>query len=410
VRNQCARQPTLQETERRLDGEKRPPCPHYPACYGCPFIHLPYPQQLAKKRDRVAQAFAAYPTLEGVEVPLTLASPRRFGYRTRVKLTVRRVEGKVLIGLYRPESHQVADISDCPVHPRQVNEVVQFLKLAIERLGIIPYDEARDTGQLRYLDLRYSFWQRKVLLTLVTRHMDFPQLRDLVRQLERRFPFLGGVVQNINDKPGNVIWGERFHPLRGRDSLIERIGHLHLASPVDTFTQVNPPVARKLYDTVLQWAELTGEEIAVDLYCGIGPIALYLASRAKLVVGIDENVRAVNTAKENARRNGYHNCRFFAGDAAEKVKEVVTTLSRLDLCVVNPPRKGLSPEAFSTINAIKWPKLVYVSCDPVTLARDLDRFCQAGYTLRRVQPLDMFPQTEQVETIALLTAGERGGP
>ncbi|MEW6298227.1 MAG: 23S rRNA (uracil(1939)-C(5))-methyltransferase RlmD, partial [Thermodesulfobacteriota bacterium] len=399
-----------QETERQLDGERRPPCPHSPACYGCPLIRLPYPQQLAEKRGRVAQAFAAYPTLQQVDVPPTLASPRRFGYRTRVKLAVRRVEGKVLIGLYIPESHQVADISGCPVHPRQINEVVQFLKQAIDRLGIIPYDEARDTGQLRYIDLRYSFWQRKVLLTLVTRHMDFPQIRDLVRQLERRFPFLGGIVQNINDKPGNVIWGERFHPIRGRDSVIERVGHLLLDSPVDTFTQVNPPVARKLYETVLEWAGLTGEEIAVDLYCGIGPIALYLASRAKLVVGIDENVRAVNTAKENARRNGYHNCRFFAGDAAEKVKEVVATLSHIDLCVVNPPRKGLSPEAFGTLGAMRPPRLVYVSCDPATLARDLDRFCQGGYTLRRVQPLDMFPQTDQVETVALLTTGEGGRP
>ncbi|MCS6927516.1 MAG: 23S rRNA (uracil(1939)-C(5))-methyltransferase RlmD, partial [Candidatus Binatia bacterium] len=185
------------------------------------------------------------------------------------------------------------------------------------------------------------------------------------------------------------------------------IGHLQLAFPVDTFMQVNPPVAHRLYKTVLEWAELTGEEIALDLYCGTGPIALYLAGRAKLVVGIDENIRAVNTAKENARRNGYHNCRFFAGDVAEKIKEVSAPLSRLDLCVVNPPRKGLSPEAFTTLNAMKIPRVIYVSCDPETLARDLDRLCQGGYTLRRVQPLDMFPQTEQVETVALLTGGER---
>jgi 23S rRNA (uracil1939-C5)-methyltransferase len=319
-----------------------------------------------------------------------------------VKLAVRRLGGKVLIGLYRPESHQVVDISACPAHPPQINQIVQFLKQAIDQLDIVPYDETRGTGQLRYIDLRYSFWQRQALLTLVTRHMDFPQMRELVRQLERRFPFLVGIVQNINDKPGNAIWGERFHPIRGRDSLLERIGPFRLHSPVDTFTQVNPPVARKLYETVIEWAGLTGEEIALDLYCGIGPIALYLASHAKLVVGIDENVRAINTAKENARRNGYHNCRFFAGDAAEKLKEVAATLSRIDVGVVNPPRKGLSPEAFATVQAIRPPRLLYVSCEPMTLARDLEQFCQGGYTLSRVQPLDMFPLTDQVETVALL--------
>jgi 23S rRNA (uracil1939-C5)-methyltransferase len=389
-------------TTRPPHREARPPCPHYPACYGCPFIQFPYHQQLEKKRERVVAALAAYPTLSHIDVPLPLASPRQFGYRSRVKLAVRRLEGKVLIGLYRPESHQVVDISACPVHPPQINQIIQFLKQAIERLEIVPYDETRGTGQLRYLDLRYSFWQRQALLTLVTRHMDFPQMRELVHQLERRFPFLVGIVQNINDKPGNAIWGERFHPLRGRDSLLERIGPFRLHSPVDTFTQVNPPVARKLYETVVEWAGLTGEEIALDLYCGIGPIALYLASRAKLVVGIDENIRAINTAKENARRNGYHNCRFFAGDAAEKLKEVAATLSRIDVGVVNPPRKGLSPEAYAVMQAIRPPRLLYVSCEPTTLARDLDRLCQDEYTLSRVQPLDMFPLTDQVETVALL--------
>ncbi len=389
-------------TKRPPSREPRPPCPHYPACYGCPFIQFPYRQQLEKKRERVAVALSAYPALSNIDVPLPLASPRQFGYRSRVKLAVRRLGGKVLIGLYRPESHQVVDISACPAHPPQINQIVQFLKQAIDQLDIVPYDETRGTGQLRYIDLRYSFWQRQALLTLVTRHMDFPQMRELVRQLERRFPFLVGIVQNINDKPGNAIWGERFHPIRGRDSLLERIGPFRLHSPVDTFTQVNPPVARKLYETVIEWAGLTGEEIALDLYCGIGPIALYLASHAKLVVGIDENVRAINTAKENARRNGYHNCRFFAGDAAEKLKEVAATLSRIDVGVVNPPRKGLSPEAFATVQAIRPPRLLYVSCEPMTLARDLEQFCQGGYTLSRVQPLDMFPLTDQVETVALL--------
>jgi len=386
--------------------ERRPHCPHYPACHGCPFVRFPYRQQLDKKRGSVVNALAASPALATLDVPPLIPSPWQFGYRTRVKLAVRRLGSKVLIGLYVPETHQVVDISACPVHPEPINRIVQFLKQAIERLEIVPYDEVHDTGQLRYIDVRYSLWQHQVLLTLVTRHMDFPQARELTRELERRFPFISGIVQNINDKPGNVIWGERFHPLRGRDSLLERIGHLTFHIPVNAFAQENPPVARKLYEMVLEWARLHGEEIALDLYCGIGPIALYLASRARLVVGIDDNVSAVNTAKENARRNGYHNSRFFAGDAAEKLRETATTLARIDLIVVNPPRKGLNPEALAALVAVNVPRLLYVSCDPLTLARDLDRLSKEGYVTRRVQPFDMLPQTDQVETVALL---ERSG-
>ncbi len=382
---------------------QRHPCPHFPACHGCPYSQYPYLQQLEKKRARVVEALAEYSSLQPIAIPPLVPSPRQFGYRTRVKLVVRRVGGRPVIGLYRPETHQVIDASACAVHPRQVNSVVQFLVEAIERLGITPYDEERDTGQLRYLDIRYSLWSHQVLLTLVTRHMHFPQVRELVQELERRFPFLSGVIQNIHDKPGNVIWGERFHPLRGRDSLLEKFGPLRLSIPISAFAQANPPVALRLYETVRDWAELQGDEIALDLYCGIGPIALHLAGKAKLVIGIDDNVGAINTAKENARRNGYNNTRFFAGDAAEKLRDTMSQLGQIGLVVVNPPRKGLSPEAFAAVGAVKAPKLMYVSCDPVTLARDLDRFAQAGYFARRLQSFDMFPQTDQVETVVALT-------
>ena len=366
-------------------------------------MQFPYLQQLDKKRARVSEALLRYATLQALEIPPIVPSPRQFGYRTRVKLAVRKVGGKPLIGLYLPETHKVTDASACPVHPRPVNRIVEFLKEAIERLNIMPYDEERDTGLLRYIDIRYSMWSHKALLTLVTRHMHFPQVRELIRELDRRFPFLSGIVQNIHDKPGNVIWGDRFYPLRGRDSLIEKFGPLHLSIPVSAFAQANPPVATKLYELVVRWAQLSGEEIALDLYCGIGPIALHLAGGARLVVGIDDNPGAINVAKENARRNGYHNTRFFSGDAAEKLQETTTNLARIDLIVVNPPRKGLTSNAFTAVLAARASRLIYVSCEPTTLARDLDRFVQEGYIVQRVQPFDMFPQTDQVETVALLT-------
>lgn len=397
--------PRREQPSRPVSSARRPPCPHYPDCHGCPFIGIPYEQQLDKKQAQVAAAFADYASLRSVSIPTPVASPYRFGYRTRVKLAVQRIKGKPVIGLYRPESHRVIDASACPVHPRPVNALVRTLKQLIETLGITPYDERHDIGQLRYLDIRYSFWQRRLLLTLVTRHMDFPQVRDLTRELRRHCPQLLGVVQNINDTPGregNSIWGHRFHPLRGRDSLIERMGHLQLHSPADAFTQINPPVADQLYQTVLEWVELSKERIALDLYCGTGPIALYLAGQASLVIGIDDNTRAIRVAKENARRNGYHNTRFFAGDAARQLRQTASQLARVDCIVVNPPRAGLSSHAFTALEAVAAPRLAYVSCEPLSLARDLDHLGQAGYRVAKVQPFDMFPQTDKVETLVLL--------
>ena len=355
-----------------------------------------------RKQGSVQEAFAQYPSLSHVNVPLPVESPKKFGYRSRVKLAVRGTKRDPKIGLYIPDSHDVFDVSQCPVHPREINHIVNFLKKEIQLLKIAPYDERRDIGQLRYLDLRYSFWQKKVLLMLVTRHMHFPEIQDLTRALERRFPFLAGVIQNINDEPGNSIWGKRFRPLRGRDSLLEQIGHVRVSVPIDTFSQVNPPIARRIYETIVRWTDLTGEEFVLDLYTGTGPIALYFASRAKLVAGIEENRRAVSVAKENARRNGYNNTRFFFGDVAEQTRAVALKLPQFDVICLNPPRKGLTSGSFNSIVEIGAKTLVYVSCSPRTLARDLDKFCASGYGVVRAQSFDMFPQTDQVETAMLL--------
>lgn len=389
----------------RFSGDYVPPCPHYPDCFGCSYVNLPYPQQLARKRERVAQALANYPALAALEVPPVVRSPQRLGYRARVKLVTRRSGRHLLAGLYAPQSHHVADISSCPVHPAAVNRVVQYLKGQMEKLGIVPYDEVADRGDLRYLDIRYSLWRRDLLLTLVTRHDRFPQGRELARALQRRFSFVVGVVQNINEEPGNVIWGKKFQPLAGRDWIMERVGFLKLRFAAGVFSQVNPPVAAKLYETVFRLAGLSGQETVLDLYCGVGPISLYLAGAARLVWGVDENDLSISAAKQNARINGIHTCRFFTGDVVEKITEARRTLPRIDRVVLNPTRKGVEPEAMKALLTLQAPRILYVSCDPGTLARDLDRLAGAGYRPLQAQPFDMFPQTEEVETVALLERG-----
>jgi 23S rRNA (uracil1939-C5)-methyltransferase len=377
-------------------------CPHYPHCIGCPLINVPYPEQLLRKQELVSEALAAYPSLVHVAVPAVAASPHRLGYRARVKLVVRSTSGEIATGLYVPGSHRVIDISSCPVHPRPVNQVIRHLKRKILELGIVPYDERNDSGQLRYLDFRYSFARRELSVTLVTRHRDFSQGAALARSLSRKFSFVSGVIQNINEQRGNVIWGDRYCLLTGRDTLLEQIGSLRLGFPPGVFSQANPATAKKLYDMVAEMPALSGRETVLDLYCGVGPISIWLAGTAQLVWGIDESSLSTDTAKQNARRNGVSNCRFLAGDVAERTAELNKSLGQIDLIALNPPRKGVQPAALEALLAVNAPKIIYVSCEPKSLARDLDKLVHHGYSIGRLQPFDMFPQTEQVETVVLL--------
>jgi 23S rRNA (uracil1939-C5)-methyltransferase len=381
----------------------RPPCPHYPHCVGCPLIDVPYPEQLVHKRATVLESFARYPSLMVTEVPPVAPASERLGYRTRVKLVVRRNRDQVVLGLYIPNSHRVIDITACPVHPRAVNQAAQYLKKKILELGIRPYDERDDSGDLRYVDFRFSVARQELSVTLVTRHSSFPAGSQLARALLKRFPFVSGVNQNVNEARGNVIWGPDFRTLAGRETLMDRIGDVKLVFPPGVFAQANPATARKLYETVCHFAALTGRETVLDLYCGVGPISLYLASSARQVWSVDDSELAVNTAKQNARRNGRGNCRFHAGDVASMATKLKNDVGHIDLVVVNPPRKGVQPAAIKAIVEFGAPKIIYVSCEPTTLARDLDRLITAGYRIERLALFDMFPQTEQVESVVLLT-------
>ena len=331
-----------------------------------------------------------------------MPSPQRLGYRARVKLVVRRNRDQVAMGLYVPQSHRVIDISSCPVHPRQVNRLVHYLKAKLLELGIAPYDERDDSGELRYVDFRYSAARSELSVTLVTRHSSLPHGTLLARSMLQRFPFVTGVIQNVNEERGNVIWGSRFATLGGRDTIMERVGDLKLVFPPGAFSQANPFTARKLYEAVGEMAALKGAETFLDLYCGVGPISLYLAPLARQVWGIDDSELSINTAKQNARRNGRGNCRFIAGDVAEAANQLKQNVPQVDLIVLNPPRKGVQPAAMAAVLEIAASKMIYVSCDPNSLARDLDRLA-AGYDIAELRLFDMFPQTKEVESVALLT-------
>ncbi len=377
------------------------PCPHFPNCVGCALIGKPYGEQLRAKQQRVVDAMARFPGLATLPIEAVVGSPRAFGYRNQAKLVARRARRGLLLGLYRPGSHQVVDIRQCPTHHPLINGVLAAVAAVLDRYNIPTYDERTHTGSLRYVVVRVSNWAKNAQVILVTRDQVLPRRRELVGGLSR-VRGVASVVHNVNPDPGNVIFGPTFLPLTREATLIERVGSLKLKTHAGAFLQANIPVARKLYEHALQWAAPAADETAVDLYCGVGAMAFCLATAAKLVVGIEASPIAVTDAKANVRLNGFHNVRFHCGEVGKLLPELSQRLPRLDVVTLNPPRKGVDTPTRAAIVACAPARLAYISCDPDSLGRDLDWFAAHGYRTTRVQPFDLLPQTDQVECVAWL--------
>lgn len=383
--------------------DRAAPCPHFPNCVGCPLIGHPYGEQMRRKQQRVLEAFRAYPGLAGLDVGAVVGSPHAFGYRNQAKLVARRDRHGLRLGVYRPGSHQVVDIRRCPVHHPLIARSLEAVAAAVERFGIPIYDERTHAGTLRYVVVRVSNWTKRAQIILVTRDRVLPRARELVRTLQR-VRGVASVIQNINAAPGNVILGREFIALTRETALIERVGFLKLKTHAGAFLQANIAVARKLYDQALRWAAPTEHDICVDLYCGVGALTFYLATAAQHVAGVEESPIAVADAKENIRLNGFHNVRFSCGDATEALPDIAARLGRVDVLTLNPPRQGTNEMTRAAIVACTPKRIVYVSCDPTTLARDLEWFAAHGYPARQVQPFDLLPQTDHVECVAMLEA------
>ncbi|HEX5066635.1 MAG TPA: 23S rRNA (uracil(1939)-C(5))-methyltransferase RlmD [Myxococcota bacterium] len=379
--------------------EPRIPCPHFPDCVGCPWVAAPYPEQLARKEARVRDALGRHASLSRVaQLPLRPA-PRPFGYRQTVKLVARRGREGLRLGVYRPGTHDVADIRRCAAHHPAANETLAPLVSILERLRIPTYDEQRRTGWLRYVIVRVGA-ERRVQIVLVVRELGHAAERELVRALAG-LRGVAGVVLNVNDDPGNALFGERFAVASGEAALVDEVGELALRSSAGSFVQANPPAARRAYETVLRLADPKPGMRALDLYCGVGAISLLLARAGAAVTGVEESPRAVRDARANARENGVAEVRFEEGDAAQALARFTREGLRPDLITLNPPRRGAAPEVREAIAQLAPQRIVYLSCDPDTLARDLDDLAQRGFAARSVEPFDFLPHTEHVETVAV---------
>ncbi len=384
------------------------PCKELLRCQGCLLCSLDYPAQLDIKGDRVGKELSRYPSLNHVRRHPLWAAPRPLGYRTNAKLVFGRQRGRVLLGMYRRGSHDVVDIGDCPVHHPLINRIVNTVREEVTRQEIFVFDPLKRRGLLRYLTVKVSPVFNKALVTFVTAERNFREITHLAKWLQKKVPEVVGVHQNVNASAGNVVFGRETLRVLGAPDLIDQVGEIRLRIAPAAFFQVNNEQAARIYELVRQWAALSRSEYALDIYCGIGGIALHLAQDAGRVIGIEVVEEAVRNARENARLNGLQNCDFRAGDAAELVHDLAAAIPAGAVAVLNPPRGGCEPALLQSLAELAPRALIYVSCDPETLARDLDLLAGLGYRTEEVQPVDMFPQTPHVETVARLVPAESG--
>jgi 23S rRNA (uracil1939-C5)-methyltransferase len=381
---------------------KQPICPDAELCLGCPLIGMRYAEQVKWKHEQVRAELAAYPTLQKVTVHPVLSPNQRMHYRTTAKLAVAGTHAEPYIGIYRRASHDVVDLEECPLHHALVNRVIKAASEGISKLKVPIWQEKNKSGILRYLVVRVSASSGAAMVTFVTYRRAFNEIHHLARYVQERIPQVAVVCQNVNPSEGNVIFGAHDHFLTKQQTVQDRIGEVEMLISPRSLLQVHNEAAALLYNAVLERAGLDGRQIVLDLYCGIGGIALTLAPHAKRVLGVEVNPDAVSDARRNAKLNHRRNCRFEAGDVRELLADLAEEGERFDLVVLNPPRKGCEREVLQQVAGLAPQRIVYVSCSPQTLARDLDILSGLGYDCRELQPVDMFPQTPHVENVALL--------
>lgn len=378
-------------------------CPHSGPCGGCQFRHMDYKEELEAKRLRVEDALRR---IGGVDIAVDIihGAQDTHRYRNKVQFPVARGKNGVHVGLFRARSHDVIDVPDCLLQSETANRLGRALKEWMERKNIPAYDENAGKGLVRHLYVRTNR-AGESLVCLVVNAKKIPDAPGLVQTLQACEPSLVGVVLNVNQKDTNVILGDGYRTLWGRDWLEEELCGLTFRLSVPSFFQINRAQTEVLYGRAVEFAGLTGKETVLDLYCGIGTISLTMAKKAGRVIGAEIVPEAIEDAKANAARNGIENAEFFCGDAGQIAYKLAAEGVRPDVICVDPPRKGLAPDVPDILADMAPERIVYVSCDPATLARDVKRLGERGYVVKQAETVDLFPRTQHVESVVLLSKG-----
>lgn len=366
-------------------------------CGGCPLLALPYREQLAKKQARLQELLGGFAPVKAVQ---GMAEPLH--YRNKAIASFATQRGKLVCGLYAEGTHRVLPGADCLLQEEILNKTLAAVLDAARACRWTAYDEDRGTGLLRHTVLRSSC-SGKVLVTLVTPGPDLPGSKNFCTALRKKAPWVVSIVQNINPTRSSAVLGSREKTLYGPGFVLDTLCGTQFAISSRSFYQVNRTQTEVLYKKALELAKLTGRETVIDAYCGIGTIGLCTAPLAKQVIGVERNPAAVKDAAANARRNKIANARFVCADATEWMAAAAGEGLHPDVVFLDPPRAGSTPECIAAVNKMKPRRVVYVSCDPETLARDVAAFTRLGWRAAKFCPVDLFPQTKHVETVVLLS-------
>lgn len=379
---------------------KEPGCGIYKSCGGCQMQHMSYEGQLEFKTQRVKDVMERIAKLEDVVVHDTLGMKEPYRYRNKVQLPVGKVNDEIRIGFYAPRSHDIKDMDTCGIQHEVADKVVKLTREWIIKHNIEPYNELTDKGSVRHIMIRSGFKTGEVMVVIVTREEKLPYLKEFVEVMRNNIYGLKSVIQNINSKKTNVILGDKNKTLWGEGTITDYIDEFKFNISPMSFFQINPVQTEILYNKTLEYADLTGNETVFDAYCGTGTISLFLSQKAKKVYGVEIVPEAIEDAKKNALQNNVDNVEFLVGESEKVIPELIDKGIKADVVVVDPPRKGCERSLLEAISKMEPKKIVYVSCDPATLARDLGILKELGYRTVEIQPVDMFPQTAHVECVA----------
>ncbi len=382
-----------------------PKCPLAMECGGCQWQNISYPAQLKYKTKIVRETLERIGKLK-VEVNDIIGMREPWGFRNKIQYPISKSEGssksKIQMGYYQRGTHDVVDIDACPIEHPKLSRAAKIVKDVLNKLGYSAYEEGRGTGLFRHLRARIGFGTGEVLLTFITNEKAIPGSKNLVKEIVEKCKKddinVVGICQNLNPRQTNVIMGEKSWTMWGRDFIYDKLGDLKFKVSSGSFYQTNPIMTEVLYDKALEFAEASKDDTVIDTYSGIGTVALWFARHANYVYGIEEVRQAVYDAAENAELNHIENCRFSIG----KVEKLLPELGEGDILILDPPRGGCEEKVLKTIARSKLKRVVYISCNPASLARDLGYLSGRGFKVEQVQPVDMFPHSFHIETVSKL--------
>ena len=382
---------------------EKPVCSIYKRCGGCNLQHISYPEQLNFKTQRVKDVMERVGKLENTKIHNTIGMEFPYNYRNKVQLPVGSIDSEIVVGFYAPRSHDIINMEHCYIQSKLGDKVILILKEWMKENKIKPYDEKTHSGIIRHIMLREGFRTKEVMVVIVTNGAKLPNAKSLVQKLRENILNLKSVIQNINEDKTNVILGQKSITLWGQDTISDYIGDFRFNISPLSFFQVNPIQTQVLYNKAMEYADLNGDEIVFDAYCGTGTISLFLSKKAKMVFGVEIIPQAIDNANENKKENNVNNVEFIVGKSEEEIPKLIKSGINPDVIVLDPPRKGCEESLLHAIAEAAPKKIVYVSCDPATLARDLRILEDLNYKAVEIQPVDMFPQSAHIETVVKLT-------